>query len=56
MSEKIQCKGGCGKESSHGDVGKGGYALGRGDKYIEWVCDECWHNGKRLTKLEDVKE
>lgn len=55
MSEKKECKGGCGKAKAHGDCDAGGYALVSGDRYLEWVCEECWKKGVRLTAFKDVK-
>lgn len=55
MSEKVSCKGGCGKEKSYAQVGAGGYDVCRGDKIVEWVCDGCWKQGVRTASFKDLK-
>jgi len=50
---KTNCKGKCGKEKAAYEIGVGGNSIHKGDKMIEWVCEDCLKNGVRLSFVKD---
>ena len=52
--ERVKCKGGCGRDKSYGETDKDGFGLYCGDKMLEWVCEECWKNGVRTRRFEEL--
>ena len=55
---KVPCRGGCGDAKARDESRPnflGGYGLYRGDRMIEWVCDDCWRKGVRTTSFSKVK-